>query len=151
MLLIPSKANRELKAVIEGFFASGSGDEDEEWGAGADVPAEDEGPVDEDTLFGPPDPPVTVGRDGARSRARTMELVLQRVAEAENSPEQVDNTDETLGVRLRHAADCRRGYKNVEFDETVSEELRERFGELLGGITEVLWRTSGRTRESDSK
>ncbi|CDI73864.1 hypothetical protein EPH_0073290 [Eimeria praecox] len=78
---------------------------------------------DEDTLFGPPNPPVTVGRDGARSRIKTMELVLQRVAEAENSPEKVDNTDETLGNRLRHAMDCRRTYKNVEFDDTVSADL----------------------------
>ncbi|CDI87344.1 hypothetical protein, conserved [Eimeria praecox] len=137
--------------VLEEYFTSEPGDEDEEWGAEAALPAEDEEPVDEDTLFGPPEPAVTVGFEGAWSRIKTMKLVLQRVTEAENSPDKVDDTDEVLGNRLRHAGDCRRAYKNTHFDDTVPEEIKTMFEDLVYEIENLLWRTSGRTRESDSK
>ncbi|CDI84749.1 hypothetical protein EPH_0058980 [Eimeria praecox] len=126
-------------------------DDEDAWDSSADAAVDYEEPVDEDTLFGPPDPPVTVGRDGARARCRTMELVLKRVEEAENSPEKVDETGEALGVRLHNTDDCRRAYKNTQFDDTVPEDIKERFEELLKKIIEKLWSTSGRTRKADSK
>lgn len=135
--------------VVEEYFEFGPGDE--EWEAAADVPAEDEEPVDEETLFGPADPPVTVDREGAEARIKTMTLVLQRVDEAESSPDKVDNTDEVLGNRIRHATDCYRAYKNVEFDDTVPDAIADWFRDVLYEVQNLIWRFSGRTRESDSK